>query len=226
MQEERWIKHYSNFQKILLIGEGDFSFSACLANAFGSAANMVATSLDNKDDHFRPPVAVHLCFISMVLDKHSTAKANLETLHMLDCTIGHKVDAHSMRKHPLLKTRRFDRIVFNFPHAGFLYRVRGEHDEYQIQLHQEVVRGFLQSARHMLTKNGEIHVTHKTSNPFSKWEVQKLAQEAGLCLVEEVLFSKADYPGYHNKKGYGRKTNKTFHVGECSTFKFTALTSV
>ncbi|KAG5546756.1 hypothetical protein RHGRI_018811 [Rhododendron griersonianum] len=26
--EERWIKHYSSFQKILLVGEGDFSFSA------------------------------------------------------------------------------------------------------------------------------------------------------------------------------------------------------
>lgn len=46
--EEKWIKHYSSRQKILLVGEGDFSFSACLATAFGSATNMVATSLDSK----------------------------------------------------------------------------------------------------------------------------------------------------------------------------------
>ncbi|KAG5546758.1 hypothetical protein RHGRI_018812 [Rhododendron griersonianum] len=44
--EERWIKHYSSFQKILLVGEGDFSFSASLAMAFGSAHNIVATSLN------------------------------------------------------------------------------------------------------------------------------------------------------------------------------------
>ncbi|GFY93636.1 methyltransferase small domain protein, putative [Actinidia rufa] len=44
---ERWMKHYSSFQKILLVGEGDFSFSACLAVAFGCAHNIIATSLDS-----------------------------------------------------------------------------------------------------------------------------------------------------------------------------------
>ena len=42
------IKHYSSSQKILLVGEGDFSFALCLARAFGSAENMVATSLDSR----------------------------------------------------------------------------------------------------------------------------------------------------------------------------------
>lgn len=46
--EERRIKHYSNTHKILLVGDGDFSFFVCLANAFGSALNMVATSLDSR----------------------------------------------------------------------------------------------------------------------------------------------------------------------------------
>lgn len=41
----KWIGNYNSKQEILLVGEGDFSFSACLANAFGSATNMVATSL-------------------------------------------------------------------------------------------------------------------------------------------------------------------------------------
>ena len=44
--EEKWRKHYSSRQRILLVGEGDFSFSLSLARAFGSARNMVATSLD------------------------------------------------------------------------------------------------------------------------------------------------------------------------------------
>lgn len=46
------IKHYCSSQKILLVGEGDFSFSACLANAFGYAANMFATSLDSTGNLF------------------------------------------------------------------------------------------------------------------------------------------------------------------------------
>ena len=50
---ERWIKHYSSAQEILLVGEGDFSFSACLARAFGSARNMVATSLESQGTFFK-----------------------------------------------------------------------------------------------------------------------------------------------------------------------------
>jgi hypothetical protein len=45
---EKWIEHYSSSHKILLVGEGDFSFSACLAKEFGTAANMIATSFDSK----------------------------------------------------------------------------------------------------------------------------------------------------------------------------------
>ena len=37
---------YSSTQSILLVGDGNFSFSLALAAAFGSGANLVATSLD------------------------------------------------------------------------------------------------------------------------------------------------------------------------------------
>jgi len=46
--EKKSITHYSSTDKILLVGEGDFSFSLCLAKAFGSALNIFATSLDDK----------------------------------------------------------------------------------------------------------------------------------------------------------------------------------
>lgn len=47
-KSEKWKKHYSSKHKILLVGEGDFSFSLSLATAFGSAHNLVATSLDSQ----------------------------------------------------------------------------------------------------------------------------------------------------------------------------------
>lgn len=46
-EEEKRFMCYSSFHQILLVGEGDFSFALCLANAFGSASNIVASSLDS-----------------------------------------------------------------------------------------------------------------------------------------------------------------------------------
>ena len=45
--EEVWITHYSSKHPILLVGEGDFSFSCSLAARFRSASNICASSLDS-----------------------------------------------------------------------------------------------------------------------------------------------------------------------------------
>uniref|UniRef100_A0A5K1FYG6 25S rRNA (uridine-N(3))-methyltransferase BMT5-like domain-containing protein n=1 Tax=Nymphaea colorata TaxID=210225 RepID=A0A5K1FYG6_9MAGN len=41
-----YIVNYSEWEEILLVGEGDFSFSLGLARALGDGTNMIATSLD------------------------------------------------------------------------------------------------------------------------------------------------------------------------------------
>ena len=43
----KWLNHYSSAQSILVVGDGDMSFSLALAAAFGSGENLVATSLDS-----------------------------------------------------------------------------------------------------------------------------------------------------------------------------------
>ncbi|XP_052178959.1 uncharacterized protein At4g26485-like [Diospyros lotus] len=200
--QERWIRHYSSRHQILLVGEGNFSFAASLATAFGSARNMVATSLDSRE---------------LVEEKHPSARTNLQLLEQLGCTILHQVDATAMIRDPRLDSKLFDRIVFNFPHAGFTFK---ESDPSQIKLHKSVVKGFLRNAYEMLRKSGQVHITHKTSHPFSKWKVKKLAEGVGLKLAEEVEFYLYEYPGYINKRGHGSRSDETFPVGECSTFKF------
>ncbi|KAJ6293285.1 hypothetical protein OIU78_025304 [Salix suchowensis] len=186
-KEERWIKHYSSNQKILLVGDGDFSFAVCLAEAFGSATNVVATSLYS------------------------------EELEERGCTVMHEVNARTMNSDPRLTQKSFDRIVYNFPHAALK---RSEANIRQIESHRRLVRSFFRSASDMLEENGEVHVTHKTTDPYSRWEIEKLAEEAGLFLVEKVRFRKSDYPGYENKRGSGPRADEYFPAGNCCTFKF------
>ncbi|KAL1213983.1 hypothetical protein V5N11_007345 [Cardamine amara subsp. amara] len=188
--QTRHCSHYNNKQQILLVGEGDFSFSLCLARAFGSATNITATSLDTRDE---------------LVMKYTNANQNVEELERLGCTVVHGVNVHSMNRDSRV-ARVYDRIIFNFPHAG---------------QHQEVVRGFLSSARDMVNwDGGEIHVTHKTAYPFSSWNISGLGSEIGLFLDNEMDFDSWQYPGYSNKRGSGSDSNSSFPVGKSSTFMF------
>ncbi|XP_077237529.1 uncharacterized protein LOC143879188 [Tasmannia lanceolata] len=126
-KKEKWIKHYSNSHRILLVGEGDFSFALSLANAFGSATNMVATSLDNQDT---------------LESKYSYAIGNVRELEEMGCLILYGIDATKMSTHFFLRTQRFDRIVYNFPHVGFRYP---EGSNFQIQ--RATIMGGRQSRR-------------------------------------------------------------------------------
>ncbi|TVU09959.1 hypothetical protein EJB05_43458, partial [Eragrostis curvula] len=235
----KWLKHYSSMQSVLLVGDGDFSFSLALATAFGSGANLVATSLDTYGSLFSshlllwPRDGVICCpfarctvyfpesTIPLERDtlrlKYSKAESNVKKLTELGATVLHGVDAERMKFHTDLKNRRFDRIVFNFPHAGF----KGSEGQMRmIKLHKELVRGFFRNARHLLRRYGEIHVSHKTGPPYDKWELEHLASESSLVMIEKLGFQKEDYPGYNHKKGDGVRCDRSFKLGPCCTFKF------
>ncbi|CAH8392221.1 unnamed protein product [Eruca vesicaria subsp. sativa] len=97
-------KHYNSKQKILLVGEGDFSFTLSLARAFGSATNLTATTLDSQERNFK------------------NGKANVEELERLGCNVVFGVNVHSMTAKPNFGgSATYDRVIFNFPHAGFDY---------------------------------------------------------------------------------------------------------
>ena len=53
-----------------------------------------------------------------------------------------------------------------------------------------------------------------------KWNLEELASEFALFLVEQVDLRIQDYPGYNNKRGDGLQCDQPFLLGKCSTFKF------
>lgn len=60
------------------------------------------------------------------------------------------VDATNLKQHPILKTKLFDKIVFNFPHVGGKMR---------IEKNRELLKQFFISASESLKNNGHILVT-------------------------------------------------------------------
>ncbi|WJX27378.1 25S rRNA (uracil(2634)-N(3))-methyltransferase [Trifolium repens] len=206
---EKWKKHYSSKHKILFVGEGDFSFSLSLAKAFGSAHNLVATSLDSQEK---------------IEKKYSNGISNARELEERGCIVLYDVDVKVMSQHFFLKTQRFDRIVYNFPHVGFLYP---ENSYCQIQLNKKLLKGFMANAKALVKKDGgEIHVTHKEGDPYNKWDLVRKAEKRGLFLHQTVPFFKDDYPGYDNKRAHGKLSDLSFPVGEANTYKFKLQTSL
>ncbi|PNT64800.1 heavy metal-associated isoprenylated plant protein 41 [Brachypodium distachyon] len=198
----KWLSHYSSEQSILVVGDGDFSFSLALATAFGSGVNIVATSLDSYE---------------ALIGKYSKAELNVMELKTMGAKVLHHINAKSMMRHSFLETRRFHRIVFNFPHSGFK---GSEYEMHVVISHRELVKGFFTNARYLLQPYGEIHISNKIGYPYDSWNIEQLALESSLTMIGRVSFQKQDYPGYNQKRGDGARSDQPFPLGYCCTFKF------
>jgi len=119
--------------RILLIGEGNFSFARALTfNVPASLEqlpprNITATSYDAEND----------CYV-----KYPDAKIIVQGLREKGVEVLFDVDATKLKNMPALKGRKWDRIVWNFPHAG-----KGITDQDRnILTNQMLILGFLCSS--------------------------------------------------------------------------------
>lgn len=87
-------------------------------------------------------------------------------------------------------------------------------------LHKKLVWGFFSNARHLVRPLGEVHVTHKTGEPYDSWDLKHLASDSSLAMVDKVPFRKQDYPGYNQKRGDSKRSDEPFDLGACCTFRF------
>lgn len=185
--------NFEPYHCILVLGDGDFSFSAGLAARRGSAWGIVATTLDSRNDLF---------------EKYEYIERNLERLKKLDADIRFKFDATKMDKR-LKPTDMFDRIIFNFPDTG----------TGSIELNQTLLKDFFISARKHLKSSGQIHLTTKTCPPESRWNLKKQATDAGLIIKESHPFHPKRFQGYR----YVSNLPKQMKRGERSKDEFLIL---
>jgi len=191
---------FKSLDKILLIGEGNFSFSVALLQhpplplEHLPPTNITATTYDTEDE----------CYI-----KYSEAQQYVRVLRENGAQVLFGVDATKLEKTSALKGRTFDRIVWNFPHAG-----KGITDQDRnILSNQVLVLGFLRSAAKFLVcgpipriqpsrkrkrssndddndndddddqiaqtagrARGTILITLRNVSPYTEWNVPKLAK--------------------------------------------------
>ncbi|KAG2250884.1 hypothetical protein Bca52824_081020 [Brassica carinata] len=81
VHESKTLSQYSSMQKLLLVGEGDFSFSLSLAKAFASATKITAASLDVRVGLGR---------------QYNNGNANVKELERLGFTVVHGINVHTM----------------------------------------------------------------------------------------------------------------------------------
>lgn len=124
--------------KILLIGEGNFSFARALiqdqpAELQGlPSSNITATAYDTEEE----------CY-----EKYPEAHGIVSRLREAGVVVLFGVDGTQLEKIKPLKGRRWDKIVWNFPHAG----MRRPKQCFRVDLHYGVGKGITDQDRNILS---------------------------------------------------------------------------
>lgn len=124
----------SRGQHILVIGDGDLSFSVALAELLGGPdARLVTTTLDTREALER---------------KYGPALIASNLSRLPDATILHGVDGTRLLQNKHLARFAYSRVVFNYPHTGAGIKDRDRN----IRAQQEMLRAFLASACALLQR--------------------------------------------------------------------------
>jgi hypothetical protein len=193
---------YAPEAAVLVLGDGDFSFSRGLAKHRGTGRGLLATSFDSE---------------SKVRSKYPNAQECIAAVQSAHGLVLHDVDATKLLQLPAqVKTGAglkqvpdfFQYVVFNFPHSG----------QQRVHINRALLRDFFESARDRLALHGEAHVSLKTKPPYSNWFIEDQAAAAGFVLKERRKFNIKLFPGYKHRTTDPQA--KKFEPDLCVTYVF------
>lgn len=140
-------------------------------------------------------------------------------LFFSDICVLFDVDATKLEEHPLLKSKLFDKIIFNFPHAGGKMR---------IEKNRSLLKNFFVSCEKMIKKNGQVLVTlcnGQGGTPMDKpkrrwddsWKIVEMAAHGNFILtrIEPFLwqyFQNYIVTGYRSLEKQFCTTGSLIHI--------------
>lgn len=216
---------FGAYEHILLVGEGDFSFTRSLVEDHG-CANVTATSFDAEEE---------------VLEKYPGFEETRRALTQLapPVPLHHGIDATQLSSYKALKCERaddeegdddavsgWDTVVFMFPHTGGLSTDVNR----QVRANQALLVGFFKACLETSTPKQRLRILEQQANrpnlvqrtpieflkmggrimvalfegaPYTLWNVRDLARHAGLRVVESWKFDWTQYPAYSHVRTLG-----------------------
>eukprot|EP00644_Phytophthora_capsici_P000007 jgi/Phyca11/99784/e_gw1.4.911.1 len=193
---------YAPEDPVLVLGDGDFSFSRGLVKHRGTGRGVFATSFDSeKQVHSKYPNAQEC--IAAVRSAHGLVLHDVDATKLLELPQQAKTGT-GLKPLPDF----FQYIIFNFPHSG----------QQRVHINRALLLNFFESARDRLTVHGEAHVTLKTRPPYSNWFIEDQAKAAGFVMKERRKFNIKLFPGYRHRTTDPQA--KKFEAELCITYVF------
>ena len=198
--------HYNSNFRILVVGDGDLSFSRFLAENF-PYRSLQATTLDTKEQLFAS-------------FQNSEENVNAIT-SCTNCNVCYEIDATDLRRYFHVP---FDLINWNFPHIA---------GKQNIKKNRELLFSFLKSANDVLRSNGSIILSlcekqcgTDAMNRFDwshSWKLTHQAAEAGFLVLGSEDFSTSLINKYTPMGHRGHGGN--FKIGSAQVFTLTKASS-
>ncbi|EFN72740.1 GTP-binding protein 5 [Camponotus floridanus] len=187
---------------VLLVGEGNFSFSVAL----------LQHNLNIK--------LIASCYESSMSQEQKTATKNIKYLQNNGICVLFDVDATKLEECLALRSKLFDKIIFNFPHVGGKMR---------IEKNRELLKNFFVSSQKMIKENGQVLVTlcngqggTPMDNPKRRWDdswkIVEMAAHGNFILTKIEPFSWQSFQDFV-VTGY-RSLEKQFHTADSLTHFF------
>ena len=172
--------------RILLVGEGDFSFAKSIVEQHG-CCDVTATCFDSQPELF---------------EKYKPqAEEHVRYLEEEGQTVLYSVNAVKLDQNKQLETTGglWDVVIFNFPHVGG----KSTDVNRQVRFNQELLVNFFKAAMLLLAAGGTIVVTLFEGEPYTLWNIRDLARHSGLEVQRSFKFLAEAYQGYSHARTLG-----------------------